>query len=106
MTLASPTLASNLGAEGGGGGRIRTFEDRSRQIYSLLPLTARQPLRWPQGSGRVISDWWRRVNALQEFAAAIRHGISWWYFAADLLYCARSPRRMTGRGVKCHEPIS
>ena len=23
-----------------GGGRIRTFEDRSRQIYSLLPLTA------------------------------------------------------------------
>src|SRR5215469_3198036 len=31
-------------AEIGGGGRIRTFEDRSRQIYSLLPLTARQPL--------------------------------------------------------------
>src|SRR6185312_17324307 len=33
------------GDEAGGGGRIRTFEDRSRQIYSLLPLTARQPLR-------------------------------------------------------------
>src|SRR4029077_4685879 len=29
----------------GGGGRIRTFEDVRRQIYSLLPLTARQPLR-------------------------------------------------------------
>src|SRR5205085_8738519 len=29
----------------GGGGRIRTYEDIRRQIYSLLPLTARQPLR-------------------------------------------------------------
>ena len=31
--------------KGGGGGRIRTFEDRSRQIYSLVRLTAPQPLR-------------------------------------------------------------
>ena len=29
----------------GGGGRIRTFEGESRQIYSLIPLTAREPLR-------------------------------------------------------------
>jgi hypothetical protein len=29
----------------GGGGRIRTYEDVRRQIYSLLPLTTRQPLR-------------------------------------------------------------
>ena len=29
----------------GGGGRIRTFEGVSRQIYSLIPLTAREPLR-------------------------------------------------------------
>src|SRR5204863_8650719 len=29
----------------GGGGRIRTFEGVSRQIYSLLPLAAREPLR-------------------------------------------------------------
>jgi hypothetical protein len=29
---------------GGGGGRIRTFELRRGQIYSLLPLTARPPL--------------------------------------------------------------
>src|SRR3954468_22510174 len=28
----------------GGGGRIRTFEGMSRQIYSLLPLAARAPL--------------------------------------------------------------
>src|ERR1051325_11044068 len=28
----------------GGGGRIRTFEGVSRQIYSLLPLAARAPL--------------------------------------------------------------
>lgn len=27
----------------GGQGRIRTFEGDSRQIYSLLPLTAREP---------------------------------------------------------------
>ncbi len=31
---------SHCGACTYGGGRIRTFEDRSRQIYSLLPLTA------------------------------------------------------------------
>ena len=31
---------SRCGAITYGGGRIRTFEDRSRQIYSLLPLTA------------------------------------------------------------------
>ena len=29
----------------GGGGRIRTFEGVSRQIYSLLPLAAWVPLR-------------------------------------------------------------
>ena len=34
-----------LPASAGGGGRIRTYEDVRRQIYSLLPLTARQPLR-------------------------------------------------------------
>ena len=28
-----------------GGGRIRTFEGVSRQIYSLIPLAAREPLR-------------------------------------------------------------
>ena len=29
----------------GGGGRIRTYVDVRRQIYSLLPLTTRPPLR-------------------------------------------------------------
>ena len=29
----------------GGGGRIRTYEGMSRQIYSLLPLAAWVPLR-------------------------------------------------------------
>lgn len=28
----------------GGGGRIRTYVDIRRQIYSLLPLTTRPPL--------------------------------------------------------------
>ena len=32
-------------ASSGGGGRIRTYEGVSRQIYSLLPLAAWVPLR-------------------------------------------------------------
>lgn len=32
-----------------GGGRIRTFEGVSRQIYSLIPLAAREPLRKNEG---------------------------------------------------------
>src|SRR5688572_12250478 len=40
---------------GGGGGRIRTFEGVSRQIYSLLPLAAWVPL--PEKTSRVFS--WR-----------------------------------------------
>src|SRR5687768_11694703 len=39
----------------GGGGRIRTFEGVSRQIYSLLPLAAWVPL--PEKTSRVFS--WR-----------------------------------------------
>ncbi len=31
------------GLDRGGGGRIRTSEGVSRQIYSLFPLTAREP---------------------------------------------------------------
>jgi hypothetical protein len=41
---ARPRTAS-LPAPNGGGGRIRTFEGVSRQIYSLLPLAAWVPLR-------------------------------------------------------------
>src|SRR3954466_14843709 len=37
----------------GGGGRIRTFEGVSRQIYSLLPLAAWVPL--PEKTSRVFS---------------------------------------------------
>ena len=37
--------AARLPAPDGGGGRIRTFEGVSRQIYSLLPLAAWVPLR-------------------------------------------------------------
>ena len=36
--------------KGGGGGRIRTFEGISRQIYSLLPLAARAPHQLDRGS--------------------------------------------------------
>ncbi len=37
--------APRRGSRSGGGGRIRTFELLRGQIYSLLPLTARPPLR-------------------------------------------------------------
>jgi hypothetical protein len=50
----------------GGGGWIRTNEDVRRQIYSLLPLTTRQPLRGrqptPQRKRRLIRIWPRFVN--------------------------------------------
>ena len=40
-----PIPASTCGYHNGGGGRIRTYVDVRRQIYSLLPLTTRPPLR-------------------------------------------------------------
>ena len=46
--IASPpgsTPASKHSHQNGGGGRIRTYVDVRRQIYSLLPLTTRPPLR-------------------------------------------------------------
>ena len=45
---ALPALLHRLPTEAlrrGGGGRIRTYVDVRRQIYSLLPLTTRPPLR-------------------------------------------------------------
>ena len=61
----------NIARGAGGGGRIRTYVDIRRQIYSLLPLTTRPPLRDcepppPGGRGsRVIraSPWF--VNTLR-----------------------------------------
>ena len=46
---------------GGGGGRIRTFEGVSRQIYSLLPLAAWVPLR--KNEPRIVISEGRGVNA-------------------------------------------
>src|SRR5512134_697373 len=40
-----PPLPPRLPFVLGGGGRIRTYEGESRQIYSLIPLTAREPLQ-------------------------------------------------------------
>ena len=51
---SSPPPALTRG-HNGGGGRIRTFEGVSRQIYSLLPLAAWVPL--PGKTSRVFS--WR-----------------------------------------------
>ena len=45
----------------GGGGRIRTFEGVSRQIYSLLPLAAWVPLR--ENEPRILISACWRVNA-------------------------------------------
>ena len=43
-TMEMPAGAVGFRGSAGGGGRIRTFEGVSRQIYSLLPLAARAPL--------------------------------------------------------------
>ena len=45
MTQILRTFAAAAAGQTGGGGRIRTFEGISRQIYSLLPLAAWVPLR-------------------------------------------------------------
>src|SRR5262245_4043290 len=48
-----PALATRVHSPGGGG-RIRTYEGMSRQIYSLLPLAAWVPLR---GRRAAYSRW-------------------------------------------------
>jgi hypothetical protein len=45
----------------GGGGRIRTYEGVSRQIYSLLPLAAWVPLR--ENEPRILISALGAVNA-------------------------------------------
>ena len=45
-------LPLNYTRRGGGGGRIRTYEGISQQIYSLPPLAAWVPLR---GISRLLS---------------------------------------------------
>jgi hypothetical protein len=67
--LAKPQLASR--ARAGGGGRIRTFEDRSRQIYSLVRLTAPQPHRGTLKRSALLGKPSRGVN----IGAAFRGGI-------------------------------
>ena len=57
MPLVSADL-QNLSP--GGGGRIRTFEGVSRQIYSLLPLAAWVPL--PKIEPRIFGPKARYVN--------------------------------------------
>ncbi len=42
---AAPMCPAGRSPHPGGGGRIRTSEVWRRQIYSLLPLTSREPLR-------------------------------------------------------------
>src|SRR6185437_2882622 len=49
-------------AQTGGGGRIRTYEGVSRQIYSLLPLTAWVPLR--ENEPRIVFSARPAVNVL------------------------------------------
>src|ERR1700686_4043969 len=43
--LTTESAGSRVRPPHGGGGRIRTYEGVSRQIYSLLPLAAWVPLR-------------------------------------------------------------
>ena len=57
----SPTQVLITSDPVGGGGRIRTFEGVSRQIYSLLPLAAWVPLR--ENEPRILISGERGVNA-------------------------------------------
>jgi hypothetical protein len=45
LELYQLSYTRNVPPPVGGGGRIRTFEVMRRQIYSLLPLATREPLR-------------------------------------------------------------
>ena len=62
-TDLKPKIRSRLhpGQSFGGGGRIRTFEGVSRQIYSLLPLAAWVPLR--ENEPRILISMGHSVNA-------------------------------------------
>ena len=56
-----PLVLASTSASYGGGGRIRTFEGVSRQIYSLLPLAAWVPLR--ENEPRILISEAQGVNA-------------------------------------------
>src|SRR5689334_1850987 len=63
----------------GGGGRIRTFEGVSRQIYSLLPLTAWVPHRekraaYSDFAARACQRVLARELLAADFAAGTDHG--------------------------------
>ncbi len=62
MPLRPPTHATRFHAQPGGGGRIRTYEGVSRQIYSLLPLAAWVPLR--ENEPRILISVPAGVNVL------------------------------------------
>src|ERR1700744_3222769 len=65
-------LAFHSGQSCGGGGRIRTYEGVSRQIYSLLPLAAWVPLR--EKEPRILISTAGSVNArsVPESGAALQ----------------------------------
>src|SRR5256885_6492936 len=58
---AGRTSQARVHPRSGGGGRIRTFEGVSRQIYSLLPLAAWVPLH--KNEPRILISGCRSVNA-------------------------------------------
>src|ERR1700730_15991517 len=71
----------------GGGGRIRTYEGVSRQIYSLLPLAAWVPLRENEprilisGTWGVNASWrgicWVGVGSRPFFQSGRVEGLIW-----------------------------
>ena len=61
----TPMLVVHAGSDGGGG-RIRTYEGVSRQIYSLLPLAAWVPLR--EAEPRILISPGSGVNAQLRFS--------------------------------------
>jgi hypothetical protein len=73
----------------GGGGRIRTYEGVSRQIYSLLPLAAWVPLR--RKTSRVFSC--RTLGVSMSLARYLLGALARDYWQATPYYM----QRRTGR---------
>ena len=61
------------GIQNNGGGRIRTFEGVSRQIYSLIPLAAREPLR--KNLAGILLDGKGEVNWIPALVFNLRENI-------------------------------
>src|SRR6185295_18427121 len=99
MTTAdSRRLTTSVSTTIGGGGRIRTFEGVSRQIYSLLPLAAWVPLPG-KNEPRILVATPRSVNGIGATFATVFAGLIQVGVPPDrpLFYMCRTPEP----GARC-----